>query len=259
MKEPRTQVGHGTELARGVALALVIALAVGAPSVGAQQQGGQALQGGGQGAGSGGTSGGIASPQGAGAGGTTAGRSAGPGSPAGASTGPGPVNQNRFGGRPANPIPPDVPPPGDDTPTTVVDTGNSIAISALGDGGTAGENYVMGRGGRCEDYELGRMRDEERVAGTNLERLAAAELFLAPDFRSGGPRTPTYILANYQQELEQSAPSLELAGTYLGLIATRRITPTIVEQVNNLLCLASAEPQAERIAQAAETQRLMVR
>ena len=218
------------------------------------QQSGQAQMGGGQGSGSGGTVSGVAGPQGSGSGGTTAGASAGAGSPSGTGTGPGPVNQNRFGGSPAET--PEEPTDGDDGAPSVL---SSMQSDLDGDAGRGGEGYVLGRGGRCEDYELGRMTVEERIRGANRDRLAAAEAYLAPGFADGEPRTPAYILANYQQELEQTEASLVLAGTYLGLVATRRVTPEVVVQVNNLLCLATVPKQAESIAMAAETQRLMVR
>ena len=241
---------------RMVAGALAAALCV--AGVAQAQQAGQSLMGGGQGAGAGGTVTGTAAPQGTGSGGSTAGAGAMTGS--GTTAGPGSINQQRYGGGVS--VTPE-PLPVDDGPTAT-DTGlpaaSSMSASLVGtDSGAAGEDYVLGRGGRCEDYELGRMTVAERISGPNMERLAAARNYLAPVHEAGDAKTPAYILANYQQELESTDPSLTLAGTYLGLVATRRVTPDVVEQVNNLLCLATAQVQAEGIAQTAEAQRLLVR
>ena len=250
--------GTGRLIAVALCAALGAAMLPGAHA----QQGGQSLQGGGQGAGSGGNTGGVASPSGSGSAGTTAGASTGRGSPSGTSRGPGPTNQNRFGGEAPAPVPPPgpTPPPTAEIPSATDDPSATSNLRAyLGDSGSAGEDYVLGRGGRCQDYELGRMTVEQRIAGANLERLNAAEAYLAPDFTADAPKTPIYILANYQQELEQAKPSLTLAGTYLGLVATRRVTSDVVVRVNNLLCLSTAPSQAESISQMAETQRLAVR
>lgn len=206
---------------------------------------------------------GSAGTKGGGSGGASAAAMSGQGSSSVTSTGPGGVNQHRFGGGTSTPVidPPPVPPgiepapPG--TQTELPALADSTGIASLGN--NANENYVLGRGGLCEGYELGRMSVQERIRGANLERLRAAQRYLAPGFRAESMETPVYILANYQQLLETARPDLALAGTYLGLMATRRITAEVVTAVNNTLCLATADSQAESISQTAETQRLVAR
>lgn len=195
---------------------------------------------------------GAAGTKGSGSGGTSAGAMSGQGSASGVSAGPGAVNLHRSGGptAPEPPAPP--PPPGTDTePPALAD---STGIASLGS--EASGIYVLGRGGRCEGYELGRMSVEQRVRGENRNRLNAIQRYLAPGFQADDMQTPIYILANYQQELESARPNLTLAGTYLGLVATRRIDADVVTEVNNALCLAIADVQAESISQTAEAQRL---
>lgn len=205
---------------------------------------------------------GSAGTKGSGSGGASAAAMSGQGSPSGTSTGPGGVNQHRFGGGTSTPVidppvPPGIEPAPPGTQTEPPALADSTGIASLGN--DVNENYVLGRGGLCEGYELGRMSVEERIRGANRERLSAAQRYLAPGFRAESMETPAFILANYQQELETARPNLALAGTYLGLVATRRITAEVVTAVNNTLCLATADSQAESISQTAETQRLVTR
>lgn len=198
---------------------------------------------------------GSAGTKGSGSGGASAAAMSGQGSPAGTSAGPGAVNQHRAGGPTPTPVIDPPAPPGTETELPTI--ADSTGIASLG--GDVSENYVLGRGGLCEDHELGRMSVEERIRGANRERLSAAQRYLAPGLGAVTMETPIYILANYQQELETARPNLALAGTYLGLLATRRITTEVVTAVNNTLCLATADSQAEFISQTAETQRLAAR
>jgi len=226
-------------------LAALTGLAGSGPVAPAQAQR-QGLSGGGQGTGSGGASGGVASPQGAGAGGSTAGAGLSNGSGnLGSSQGPGPVNQNRYGGRPSVESPP---PPGETTTTT------NTAEYYTG-GGKGGEGYLFGRADRCADFKSGRMTANERIGGANLERLNAAQHYMAPGFDPLGLRSALYLLANYQQELEKGAPDALLAGTYLGLVSTQPVTPKLIDNVNLMLCITAAPKVVDSIAATADEQR----
>ncbi len=235
------------------ALSLSLALALVAATPGLAQ--GQGVQGGGQGNGSGGTTGGIAGPRGAGAGGTTAGSSNGGGSAAGGSatsTGPGSVNQNRYGG--SVPV---APPPGTDDPPGTVTPPDDATVTNILDmlqGGTSGgESYSFPD--RCAYASPDRLSRADRLSGSNLQHLAAAQYLLAPNFDPGKARTALVLLANYQEELAKRQPDAAVAASYLALTSTRPITADTVGKVNALLCVATTKRTADEIADNAESQR----
>ncbi|GEM_PF-7000567 len=175
-----------------------------------------------------------------GAGGTNAGAGDNSGGQ-GNSTGPGGVNQNRFGG--AESDEPPAPPPGDDEDLA----SDSTFLESVG-GGIGGEDLLLGRGDRCADYDPAQMSPNRRLSGRNLERLNIAQVYLAPEFSPESFRSPIYILANYQEALEQSAVDTATAGTYVGIIATRPVSTDVIDTVNTVLCVTTSEQQANAIA-----------
>ncbi len=206
----------------------------------------QGLMGGGRGLGSGGTSGGVATPHGAGAGGTTAGSNGSSGSgPNGSatSTGPGPVNQNRFGGTAPTEPPPDEPPV---TPTT-------SAVMTLLNNDTDQNGVAFP--GRCGTHPINGLGPRERMQGTNLQFLQAAQIYLAPDFKPGRETTGLYLIADYQSELEKVKPEPTLAGAYLALVATRPVSEEMVARTNAILCVTATESLIAQIAQSASADR----
>ncbi len=206
----------------------------------------QGLMGGGRGLGSGGTSGGVATPHGAGSGGATAGNNGSNGaasSGAATSTGPGPVNQNRFGGAfPANP-PPDEPP----APPT------SSAVMTLLNG--ENDQNAVALPGRCGTHPINGLGPRERMSGINLEFLKAAQIYLAPDFKPGRESTGLYLIADYQEELEKVRPDPTLAGTYLALVATRSVTGDMVTRTNAILCVTATTSLVADIVRSATADR----
>jgi len=220
--------------------------------------------GGGVGSGSGGVSSGIATPKGTGTTATPAG--GGQTTGAGSGTPPGDANQNRLGGSfpptpstelPAAPPtePPTVPPAEPPTePAPEAPPVKSETIMQWLNSPAGGESFVFSD--RCVAHTPKDLGPQQRLAGANLDRLDAAQVYLAPDFDAGTQKAGIHLLANYQEELESVRPNMATAGAYLALVATRPLTGEIVGRVNAILCITATRKQVQDIARIAESQRV---
>lgn len=190
----------------------------------------QATVGSPHGQGSGGTTGGTAGSRGQGTGGSTAGARSGAGSgPSGStvSNGPGPVNQNQFGG--AFPTTP--------TPTDPQTTSGSTTVMTILNGTEASDITFPGR---CGTHPLTGMSPRDRMSGQNLEFLKAAQAYVAPGYNPGPDESGLHLLGDYQETLESTHPDAQLAGLYLRLASSRPITPDMVTRVNTILCVSAS-------------------
>ncbi len=182
------------------------------------------------GQGSGGVSGGTAGPLGSGIGGAAAGAGDNSGG-SGAATGPGPTNQNRFGGPTrTEPAPPPVVPPAAD---------QSAPTAQLADPFSPTDP--------CADVVGGRVPAAARLGPRNRERLRAAERLLAPQFDPGSQDSGIRILAEYQEELEKARPNPTTAGSYLGVVSAQPLSPALVSRVNRLLCVSVPSRLSQQI------------
>ncbi len=107
----------------------------------------------------------------------------------------------------------------------------------------------------CADYRLGALSEQERMHGTNLMRLRAAENELAPGFAPGSATTGLRLLADYQEELGKAHPDVSVAASYLAQVSTVPITATRYLRVNALLCVSTTRALAQKIETGAEAQR----
>ena len=107
----------------------------------------------------------------------------------------------------------------------------------------------------CEDHVLGRLTEEQRMAGRNLQRLKAAQSELAPGFNAGAAMTELRLIAAYQEELEKRKPNIDLSASYLAMASAVPITDGRVRQVNALLCVSTTRTMAKAVVTAAEAQR----
>ncbi len=181
-------------------------------------------------AGSLGTSGGVAQPQGAGAGGSTAAQ--GNAFSNGSSSGPGPVNQNRYGGRAATTDDGTA----DNTLTRLLDKSEKHLPDTL-----APENDW------CEDYDAQKLTGKAALSGANGRRLIAAQRYLAPGFGQNGNPSELSLLSNYQQELAKPRPDAALAGTYIGLASAIPLDEQRLVETNRLLCVTAAPAHMKKI------------
>lgn len=119
----------------------------------------------------------------------------------------------------------------------------------------AGQYQPKPQGGWCADHRLGQLTPQQRIEGSNLTRLRAAQAELAPGFEAGSARTGIDLLAAYQEELEKRRPDPMLAASYLALASTVPITAARVRQVNALLCVSATRATARAVTADAEAQR----
>lgn len=108
----------------------------------------------------------------------------------------------------------------------------------------------------CEDYRPAKLSDADRLRGTNLARLRAAQSELAPGFTPGNATTGLRLLADYQGELGKARPSATLAASYLAQVSTVPITAARYLRLNALLCVSATRALAKTIEADAEAQRL---
>ena len=112
--------------------------------------------------------------------------------------------------------------------------------------------------GSCEDIQATTLLPEARLSGQNLQRINIVGAYLASTIteeqirKSGSPRIN---LANYQEELLKARPDYDAAGIYLGLVATKKVTPDVVDKINAALCVETDQSQSAIIAKVAEEQR----
>ncbi|MCP5373473.1 MAG: hypothetical protein H6907_17225 [Hyphomicrobiales bacterium] len=170
---------------------------------------------------------------------------AGPGPTAGhgnqgQGTGPGPTNRNRYSG-------------GGDGGDGGVPTASAPAAGPVTGAGPQAPRLAAADRSWCADTPA-RKDAGDRMAGRNLGRLDAVRATIAPG-HSPAWKSPLYLLANYQEELEKVDPDLRLAGTYLGLVTARPLSPEAVDEVNALLCVPCDRAGAAAIARFAEQQR----
>ncbi len=110
----------------------------------------------------------------------------------------------------------------------------------------------------CEDYRATDLSDQDRLRGSNLMRLRAAQSELAPGFAPGTATTGLRLLAAYQEELGKVRPNASLAASYLGQVSTVPISAARYLRVNALLCVSTTRALAEKIEADAEAQRLQM-
>lgn len=191
-------------------------------------------QGQGQGPGPGGNSaGGGPNNQGAAAGGQ------------GTSTGPGSRNRARGGGGGGGLVPSAI--------------GSDSAL--IGGGDKSAPTEITGSDW-CAGYKADTATTSKRVTGQNLKRLDAARQLIAPEFDMGRVKErgfPLYNLAMYQEVLETDKPDTILAGTYLGLTANVPMTDSIVNRMNEILCVKGNTTTVQKTAAVAEEQRISMR
>ncbi|OYV26095.1 MAG: hypothetical protein B7X08_03200 [Acidocella sp. 20-63-7] len=90
------------------------------------------------------------------------------------------------------------------------------------------------------------------MEGSNLLRLRAAHAELAPGFLAKTRETGLYLLADYQEQLEQPQPDIELAASYLALVSTVPLNAARYRKINALLCVSATKVTAEAIQEMAE-------
>jgi hypothetical protein len=123
-----------------------------------------------------------------------------------------------------------------------------------GGGGGAGTAFHLVGEARCGD--MGTLNAGNRLDGKNLVRFREARSLLAPNERL--PASAILLIANYQAELEKQKPDPVLAGTYIGNVARLPVTPELISQVSDGLCVIPPEDKKREIANAAEEQRLSI-
>lgn len=160
----------------------------------------------------------------------------------GASYGPGPRNQFRYWGGWSIP---------GEEPTAVV-TIETVPLSS-GGGGGSGLGLNLSAAERCEGIG-GKITPAERIAGRNLARINAVHGLVLGEGAQPEKVAP-FLLANLQEELEKATPDFQLAGVYLGTLAEKPVTPQMVAQVAQALCVVLPSGEAELVAQVAEEQR----
>lgn len=110
----------------------------------------------------------------------------------------------------------------------------------------------------CAGQRVGSLSEREKLQGSNLTRLRAAQSELAPGFTAGTATTGLRLLADYQDELSRSRPDGVLAASYLAQVSTVPITPARLLRVNALLCVSTTRALAGKIQTEAEAQRLQM-
>ena len=163
----------------------------------------------------------------------------------GTGTGPGPTNRSNFGGGGGTGG-------GGSVPTSAATTVPGSASS--GAGAYTPRTSSALQGGWCIDVPEQGQKKGDRVAGRNLVRLDAVRATIAPEYDPLW-KSPLYLTADYQAELEKESPDPVLAGTYLGMVSAVPVTAGVVNEVNALLCVTVAPELVEQIAATAESQR----
>jgi hypothetical protein len=141
-----------------------------------------------------------------------------------------------VGGRSTEVVNPPVNPPG--TPTT---------YSSITSATTA-------QFGRCPTPGANPMTAQARLSGDNFGRIETVSRYLTSDRKLASNSNARYLLVVLQEELQKTRPDLVLAGTYLGIIATKAITPSLAADVSESLCAPLSNSAAETMAGVAEAQ-----
>jgi len=150
---------------------------------------------------------------------------------------------------------PDDPYGTDPTATTYL-TSTTDVIPGPGGGPSTNVRKALDSEPRCEGVAP-KMAAAEQLGSKNLRRLNAARGIVDPELAESGRVVSPYLMANLQEELLKPETDSQLAGTYLGLVAKEPVTADKVKQVSNQLCVRVSDEQAQRIAAAAEQQRVI--
>lgn len=139
-----------------------------------------------------------------------------------------------LGGRSTDVVNPPVNPPG--TPTTY----SSITTAQFG---------------RCPTPGANPMTAQARLSGNNFGRIETVSRHLTSGPKPAKNSNATYLLVDLQEELQKTTPDLILAGTYLGIVSAKAMTPSLAADISESLCAPVSSSAAATIAEVAEAQR----
>lgn len=108
----------------------------------------------------------------------------------------------------------------------------------------------------CDGIEREQLGLANRLTGANRERLAVAQLMLAPGLGSTRAISGLSLLGGYQEEMEKRRPDVTSAAMYLATASGVPVTPELVGRTNALLCVTTTATRVRAIAAAAEEARL---
>lgn len=147
--------------------------------------------------------------------------------------------------------------PGTPPPSATDSELASVSGMTPGPGGGQSVNVrsVLDTPPRCEGISAG-MPAGKQFGGGNLLRLTAARGLVDPELAASGKIASPYIMGSLQNELIKPEPNIELAGTYLGLVAKAPVSSDAVKKIGHQLCAGVSDSQAKEIAQVAEKQRV---
>jgi len=142
-------------------------------------------------------------------------------------------------------------------PTSLSSTDPTSTEMIPGPGGGPAVNVraTLDESARCEGVSSG-MAVALQFSGANLLRLNTARGLVDPALAASGKIGSPYLMGNLQSELTKPKPNIELAGTYLGLLAKVPVSPDTVKKVGFQLCAVVGDGPAKEIAQVAEEQRV---
>jgi len=121
--------------------------------------------------------------------------------------------------------------------------------------GTTITGITTAQFGKCPTPGTSALSAQARISGDNLGRVETVSKYVTRGAKQDGNTTATYLLVDLQEELQKAKPDLTLAGTYLGLVATTAITPSLATDIGESLCAPMSGNAAELVARIAEAQR----
>lgn len=148
---------------------------------------------------------------------------------------------------------------GDGTPTQYAEDDSTLYYSPGPGGGGASRAASLTGSFRCGDVGAN-LAQTARFSKANMERGHEVQRVLQSDAKSPDDEYREHaLLASFQEEMTKPSPDPTVAGTYLGLIAHREVTPGLIRDVCFHMCVpAGGAETLEEMASNAEVVRVAV-
>jgi hypothetical protein len=108
--------------------------------------------------------------------------------------------------------------------------------------------------GKCPSPGANPMTAQARLSGDNFGRIETVSRYLTSGPKPAKNYSATYLLVDLQEELQKTRPDLVVAGTYLGIISAKPMTPSLAADISESLCAPVSSSAAATMADVAEAQ-----
>jgi hypothetical protein len=108
--------------------------------------------------------------------------------------------------------------------------------------------------GKCPTPGANPMTAQARLSGDNFGRIETVSRYLTTDPKRANNSNTAYLLADLQIELQKTRPDLVVAGTYLGIVSAKVMTPSLAADISESLCAPVSSSAAAAMSEVAEAQ-----